>query len=182
MAGEVSILEIKGTEKLKAALDKLLKTADKNIPIVLMQAGQVGVSHCKIECPVDTGRLRASIGNPTKKGIFETTRKGVAFGTAVDYAFDVEFGTKPHIIKPKKKKVLRWPIPVGQEIKFTEKGIKRGKKLYISKKTGKLIKKKQYAFAKFVKHPGTKGQHFMLKGVQKAVPDIIKVLKGVIKG
>ena len=154
MAEQISVLEIKGTEKLKKALEDLLAKADRNTPIILAQAGQIGVGFCKIECPVDLGHLRASIGNPTEEGIFDVTRNAVAFGTAVDYAFPVEFGSRPHIIKPKTKKALRWKDKSTNE----------------------------YIFAKKVKHPGTKGRHFMLKGIQNAVPGIIKVLKGILRG
>ena len=155
MVEQITVLKIEGTEKLYAALRGLLAKTEANIPIVLTQAGQIGVSYCKIDAPVDTGRLRASIGNPSKSGIFDVTRNSVAFGTAVEYAFDVEFGTKPHIIKPGEKGFLAWK----------------------DKKTKKWVYTR-----KEVHHPGTKGQYYMLRGVQAAVPGMIQVLKGVIKG
>jgi len=134
MAQEIAILEIKGTEKLRSALKDLLEDTQRNIPKILRQAGHAGVALCKIECPVDTGRLKESIGNPTKEGIFDVTRNAVVFGTAVDYAFHVEFGHRTRLKKP---------TP--------------GKKSFV------------------------KGRYYMLRGVQKAVPLMIDILKGVIK-
>lgn len=54
-------------------------------------------------CPVDTGRLRSSINSGLgvdSKGLFSY------FGTKVEYALDVEFGTSPYVIEVKNKKVL----------------------------------------------------------------------------
>ena len=155
---EIVTLKIKEKDKreLKMALQGLLNRADRNTPIVLAQAGQVGVGFCKIECPVNLGGLRGSIGNPSERGIFDVTRNSVVFGTAVHYALHVELGTRPHIISPKPPKgFLAWQDKETREWIYTKKP---------------------------VKHPGTKGAHFMLKGVQKAVPNMIKVLKGILRG
>ena len=92
-------------QKLQMALKGLVQKATVNTPVVLAQAGQVGASSCRTKCPVDTGRLRASIGNPTKGGIFQIGKSGilgsatgVMFGTAVEYALAVEKNhkTKSH--------------------------------------------------------------------------------------
>jgi len=87
-------------EKLSAALKVLKTRVDLNTPEVLAKAGQIGVGYCKLNCPVITNRLRASIGMPSKGGVFEmvTTGRGmgVMFGTAVHYAIYVEEGVDPH--------------------------------------------------------------------------------------
>ena len=92
-------------EKLQRALEAQLKKVDMNTPVVLAQAGHKGADYCKKEAPVDTGRLWASIGNPTKGGIFQIGKSGilgsatgVMFGTAVEYALAVEKNhkTKSH--------------------------------------------------------------------------------------
>ncbi|MBZ3909421.1 HK97 gp10 family phage protein [Streptomyces acidiscabies] len=64
--------------------------------------------------PVDTGRLRSSIVSRVEGG---GRSLGYAVGTNVSYAADVEYGTAPHVIKPKDKKALFWPgaaHPVAQ--------------------------------------------------------------------
>lgn len=57
-------------------------------------------SELKKACPVDTARLRGSIK-------VTATEKGLLI-TMVDYGKVVEFGSNPHIIKPKDKKALYW--------------------------------------------------------------------------
>jgi len=102
-------------EKLQRALEAQLAKADANTPIVLAQAGHEGASYCKKKCPVDTGRLRGTIGNPgyinpkqgKGGGIFRFGESGklglggitgIMFGTAVEYAVKVEntHKTKSH--------------------------------------------------------------------------------------
>jgi len=57
-----------------------------------------------VHCPVDTGRLRNSIGilgqGRDEKGFY------IKVGTKVEYAAVVEFGSRPHVIRAKKAKVL----------------------------------------------------------------------------
>jgi len=89
--------------------------------------------------PVDTGRLRNSIKvSPDADGI-------IIF--MVEYAKFVEFGSAPHIIKPKDKKALRF------------KGTKKGK---------------GFIFAKEVHHPGSRPQPFIRNTIQLKLADIIK--------
>ncbi|MGJ5895149.1 HK97 gp10 family phage protein [Streptomyces niveiscabiei] len=64
--------------------------------------------------PVDTGRLRSSIVSRA-----ESSGRSVGYvvGTNVNYAAAVEYGTAPHVIKPRNKKALFWPgaaHPVAQ--------------------------------------------------------------------
>lgn len=58
----------------------------------------------KRRTPVDTGRLRSSIAIEPQSELPYVVR----VGTNVQYALGVEFGTSPHIIKPKNKKALFW--------------------------------------------------------------------------
>ena len=95
-------------------------------------------AEAKKRCPVDTGRLRASITPEVKSAI-----EGQV-GTNTEYALDVEYGTKPHKIRPIKAKILAWK----------------------DRQTGK------YIYAKEINHPGTKAQPFLepayLEGKEKA--------------
>lgn len=64
--------------------------------------------------PVDTGRLRSSIVSRAEGG---GRQLGYVVGSNVSYAAAVEYGTSPHVIKPKYKKALFWPgasHPVAQ--------------------------------------------------------------------
>jgi len=82
--------------------------------------------------PVDTGALKASIKYRVTGKTIEIYMK--------DYAMYVEFGTPPHIIRPKNGKALAWGKTLGQT------------------KSGKPIKE---FVAKVVHHPGTRPQPFI---------------------
>ena len=117
-------LEVKGLKELQKKLTKEVivqpfNAGIKKITLALQREVTVAT-------PSITGRLRASITPKLteENGIFQ----GLV-GTNVLYATSVEYGTQPHIIRPKTKKALRFFIG-GQEV-----------------------------FAKFVRHPGSQARH-----------------------
>ena len=88
-----------------ASLQQALEEAKFGIAIDLRDALQDAA-------PVDKGRLKGSIKvKPSADGVIITM---------VDYAKDVEFGTNPHIIKPVKKKALKWKGKDGKPV-FSKK-------------------------------------------------------------
>lgn len=92
------------------------------------------VSRAKVLAPVDTGRLRGSI---KKRRKFTVRGPGWEVFTNVEYAPYVENGTRPHIIRPRTKKALRFRVG-GQTV-----------------------------FATIVHHPGTKAQPFLSRAVRE---------------
>jgi hypothetical protein len=125
---------VKITKEIEEQVMKILK--QKLAPLVFETHKTI-----ILETPVDTSNLRRSIN-------VEETEYGFNIGTNVEYASDVEYDTKPHIIEPKNKKALRWEV---------------GRKARLAK--GISPKYAKYAFAKRVKHPGTTGHHMFLKGI-----------------
>jgi len=99
-----------------------------------------------LACPVDTGRLRNSIK-------VKENERGLLIWM-VDYGQFVEFGSPPHIIKPKDKKYLKFEIGKLERLK--------------GKKTGKNI-----VFAKEVKHPGSRPNPFIRNTLQTKLQNII---------
>ena len=96
-------------------------------------------SQAKQRAPVQTGNLRSSIGSRfTNNGL-----TGIVEATAAHAAF-VEFNTRPHIIRAKRAKYLRF------------------------KKGG------QVHFRKSVKHPGTTAQPFMRPALDAERPFFIQ--------
>jgi hypothetical protein len=81
----------------------------------------------------------------------------------------LELGTRPHIIRPKSKKALRWPAKgtattlAGRARTGAVRSLGRG----------------AYAFAKLVHHPGTKAQPFLVPSAEKALSDF--GLAGIVK-
>ena len=77
------------------------KTKD-NVQKVLNNTGFKIEAKAKGNVPVDTGHLRRCI--TTKIGDMEV----IVHTSNIKYARGVEFGTRPHLIKPKNKKALYW--------------------------------------------------------------------------
>jgi hypothetical protein len=73
---------------------------------------------------------------------------------SAEYAAFVELGTRPHVIVPRTKKVLRWPATGSATL------------------SGRVASGGQAIFARKVNHPGTKAQPFMVPGARKAVENI----------
>lgn len=101
----------------------------------LTEAGRRVVNRAKILAPVDTGRLRASIRMDPPR-LF-TLRPSVTIGSDVEYAGFVNDGTRPHIIRPKNKQVLRFVVG------------------------GRVV------YAKVVHHPGTRPRPFLDRALRE---------------
>lgn len=74
----------------------------------LRVVGPRALNRSKILCPVDTGRLRASIKGQLSRTW--TLRPQYTISTDVEYAPYVHDGTRPHVIRPKNASVLRFEI------------------------------------------------------------------------
>lgn len=85
-----------------------------------------------------TGNLGMSIH------VAEYDEDSVRVVADADYAPDVEYGTKPHEIVPRRARALRWATSPG------------GARL-----TGSPRRGAEVAFARRVQHPGTKAQPYM---------------------
>ena len=86
-----------------------------------------------------TGDLRRSIARRV-----EGAHRGIVF-TDMKYAPYVEFGTKPHVIRPKTKKMLAFRVG------------------------GKMV------FARKVNHPGTRAYNYMKDAFNESTPKITKI-------
>lgn len=95
------------------------------------------VNELVLACPVDTGRLKNSIS-------FNVKDEDTIEISMASYGEAVEFGTLPHIIRPKSKKALKF------------------------KSGGETV------FAKKVNHPGTQPQPFIRRTLQLKLPRILK--------
>ena len=86
-----------------ASLADALKEAAKNSEITTQEVLVHSANYLKTEMearvPVDTGRLKQSIQ-------VRVSGKRITVGPDTPYAEYVEFGTAPHVIKPKKSNVL----------------------------------------------------------------------------
>lgn len=73
-------------------------------------------------------------------------------GQVAPHARFVHDGTRPHVIEPNKRQVLRWPTPGG------------------------------FAFAKRVNHPGYAGDPWILRAAREALPAFERHLAATMQG
>jgi hypothetical protein len=94
---------------------------------------------------------------------FGTKNVSVRIQSRARYAVNVEFSTRPHIILPRRKKVLFW----------TEYSTPKN---VLPNNTGAV-----FTFAKEVHHPGTKEQPFLRPAVHAVQPHLIRAIHRVIQ-
>lgn len=116
----------------RAALSRTIRGASRN---ELDAAARQVLNRAKILAPVDTGRLRASIRIESKRTL--TLRTIYTIGSDVFYAPYVNDGTRPHQIRPKRAKALRFKVG------------------------GRTV------FAAVVNHPGTKPNPFLDRALRE---------------
>ena len=133
---------VEGTDQLLARLEAMGRTHG-----VLREAQIRTVREAKLLVPRKTGHLGRSIV-PGR-----VSRDSATVEARTPYAAAVEFGTRPHIIRPRKAKVLAWG------------GTRR--------LSGALRKGSAPThFARSVRHPGTRAQPYLVPGARKAISDI----------
>jgi hypothetical protein len=133
---------IQGYEALQARF-KRLGHVDKPL---LRLLGTAGVREAKARVPRKTANLSRNIGSEVVGGF------SVRLYARASYAEAVEKGTRPHIIRPKNKRALRFAAGPG------------GARL-----SGSARKGADVVFARVVHHPGTKPHPFLLPGAQAAI-------------
>lgn len=116
----------------RAALSRTIRGASRN---ELDAAARRVMNRAKVLAPVDTGRLRASIRIESRRTL--TLRTIYTIGSDVSYAPYVNDGTRPHKIRPKAKKALKFRVG------------------------GKTV------FAAVVNHPGTKANPFLDRALRE---------------
>jgi hypothetical protein len=162
---------IEGLDDAIKMFQKLGSIGEKYAMKALTETAIEATTEMRLSCPVVTNRLRSSIHyeTPATKSFTYRDRKGkthngkfneniggivVMVGSNVEYAEDVNYGTKPHKIKVKNAKVLAGRVAVSQNI------------------ATRKVKYGMMYFGKEVNHPGTKGVHFFEKGYNKALNNI----------
>jgi len=95
----------------------------------------------KVGAPVDTGALVNSISTD-----IDGDGMGGDVGPTVSYGDEVEYGTQPHIIRPRDARVLAFPGAGGM------------------------------VFAREVHHPGTRPQPYMGPAFERNVPQLAQAL------
>jgi HK97 gp10 family phage protein len=128
--------------------------------------------------PVRTGRLRESIT------LVKVSDLHYVVGSSLEYAVFVEKGTRPHIIRPKRARALRFTV--GGQTVFAARVVQPSRGgLVITPKRRRALKfeiPQRVIFAKKVEHPGTAPQSFFLRALQKYRAQWKKILRSVMGG
>lgn len=172
--------ELEGADDLQARFRALQNgTAGRRI---LGQLGLLAVQYAKELVPRKTGNLGRSIrlGDVDVSGQRvqvlaggSAARLGASGPQAVGYAAFVEFGTRAHVIRPRRKKALAFP---SQRI-TTERFGSRAKLRFrlsgsLSARSQKRYGNAAFVVTKVVHHPGTRAQPYLLPGAQRALREV----------
>jgi len=144
------MLQIKGIPALQRRLKAVEKAASDDM---LKRIQTQAVRYAKKDVPRKTGRLGASI----RPGYL--TRSYAIVKAGAGYAAHVELGTRPHTIRPRNAKILRFAAK-GTPTRLT------GSVTRAAARAGGA-----YVFAREVHHPGTKPQPYLVPGAKRAISE-----------
>jgi hypothetical protein len=139
------VSELEGADAL---LRRLRAIGDTHAMLRVIQLE--AVAEAKRLVPRKTGALGRSIA-PGALG-----RTSALVEARMPYAAPVELGSRPHVIKPKRAKVLAWPS--GGNRRLSGRSRTKG-----GKPTGPHI------FARVVHHPGAKPHPYLMPGAIRAL-------------
>lgn len=123
--------DLRGYGQLQARFRAVERAPEK----MLQRTALLAVRYQKQLAPVRTGNLRRTIH------LGRVTPREANTIASARYAAPVEFGTRPHDIRPRRRKVLKFSA--GGRVVFTQ----------------------------HVRHPGTKAQPFMVPGAKRALKE-----------
>lgn len=129
----------KGLKELRRRVDAL-----EELGPIMRDLALTAVAEQKKLAPFKTGNLRRSIH------VGRVTTRSAETIASANYAAFVEFGTKPHEIRPRNRRALRWKVPGG------------------------------HRFAKVVRHPGTRARPFMMPGAERAIASVNGLRNAVV--
>jgi hypothetical protein len=136
-------------DALVAALQQAGENLSGNLSMALELGADLVAAHAKTSHGYTdrTGLLTNSIDKGDLEGSFKSQDLTITVSAGAPYAVFVEEGTRPHKIRPRFRKSLRWPVEGG------------------------------FAFAKEVDHPGTRAVHFLRGAMEAKLPDVEQLLK-----
>lgn len=141
-------VSITGIDGVQQTLARLVPKSEQAVLMLAERVHELAVVGA--EKHRKTGALVDSFGHgPTKiQGGWEVG----ANRQRAPHAVFVHWGTRPHVIRPKNRKVLRWAAG------------------------GSFI------FAKFVNHPGYKGDPFLVNAANQAIREFPRMVEESMKG
>jgi HK97 gp10 family phage protein len=124
----MAVIEVKGLKELKRTLERIPEQVRSVLEDLTRETYEKAVQYA----PERTGFLRRNI----RMSVEGLTGRVIS---QAPYSAYVEFGTRPHMIFPRRARALRFEVG------------------------GRTV------FARYVHHPGTRGQFFMRRALQDAL-------------
>ncbi|NRA02835.1 MAG: HK97 gp10 family phage protein [Myxococcales bacterium] len=139
-------------DALKESVAGVEQELAQTIPLALKLGGDMVAVHARQnhDYKDQTGQLTNSIEAGEVSGSFEAGNLEITVSAGAPYGLAVEEGTAPHVIRPRHRKALRWPVAGGAN---------------------------GFAFAKSVNHPGTQGTFFLKKAGEAKLEAVAGVLE-----
>lgn len=136
-------------ESVVKAVERARENLARNIPTALaMSADLVAVQAKTVHEYTDrSNTLTPSIAPDSIEGTFDGGNLSVVVAAGAAYGLFVEKGTRPHTIRPRHRKALRWPAEGG------------------------------FVFARKVRHPGTKAMNFLANALDAKVAEIDEAMQ-----
>jgi len=101
---------------------------------------------------------------------------GLVIRNVVKYGLWVEENTRKHVIMPVRAKVLAWRKGMGRVSAFRATKVFRVTRGMRARAQAGTAKRGDWAFAKRVNHPGTKGQHVLQRTLDLEAPRLLQIL------
>jgi hypothetical protein len=137
----MALIEVKGLKELKNTLERILDHLRSVLEDLTRETYEKAVQYA----PERTGFLRRNI----KWSVEGLTGRVIS---QAPYSAYVEFGTRPHMIFPRRARALRFEVG------------------------GRTI------FARYVHHPGMRGQFYMRRALQDALAKLSDFLRARLHG
>lgn len=141
-------VSITGVEGVQQQLARLVPKSEQAVLMLAERVHELAIAGA--EKHRKTGAMVGSLGHgPTK--IPGGWKNGADLQRAPHAVF-VHWGTRPHVIKPKNRKALRWASGGG------------------------------FIFTRFVNHPGYKGDPFLINAANQAIREFPRMVQQSMKG
>lgn len=153
-------LNIENIERIRAAFARLTPEVKQEVLNGLAQAAY-DAAQLQVDTHTQTGALRRSLElKPDGDSAWSIQHN---LQTAPHAVF-IHWGTQAHIIRPKEKKALRW---VGERGEVTRDS------------RGRFVSGAKFIFARFVNHPGYRGDPWLVAAADEAVRQFDAIVRRV---
>lgn len=141
-------------EGLEAGLERSASAIDREMDGAMGLAQEVVVDEAKIRVPDKAGILKQSIQALPPTGSFAANTLEGIVSAGAPHALPVEDGTRPHEIRPRFRRALRFPMAGGKD---------------------------GFGYARVVHHPGTEPQPFLEPALDAKADEVTEIFGDAIE-